>query len=110
MRIKRFWNLGIALVAGLFIFAACGGGSTALPVTSSGSTPVATSSPGSTGSSAGQSTAGEAGEQPSSTATGYTWQIFTVDTNGSKPSLAVDADGVPHIAYMLEDMPGFVRP
>ena len=32
-----------------------------------------------------------------------------MDDNGAKPSLAVGAQGTPHIAYMLEDMPGFVK-
>jgi hypothetical protein len=32
-----------------------------------------------------------------------------VDDNGAKPSLAVGPLGTPHIAYMLEDTPGFVK-
>ena len=32
-----------------------------------------------------------------------------MDDNGAKPSLAVNRDGVPHIAFMLEAMLGFVK-
>ena len=32
-----------------------------------------------------------------------------MDDNGAKPSLAVDPRGNPHIAYMLEAKPGFVK-
>ena len=32
-----------------------------------------------------------------------------MDDNGAKPSLAVEPQGTPHIAYMLEDRPGFVK-
>jgi hypothetical protein len=39
----------------------------------------------------------------------FVWEISTVDDNGAKPSLAVNSDGVPHIAFMLEAMPGFVK-
>ena len=39
----------------------------------------------------------------------YTWGIMTVDELGSKPSLAIDSQGTPHVAYILEDMPGFVK-
>ena len=38
----------------------------------------------------------------------FTWTISDVDT-GAKPALALTSDGVPHIAYMLEAMPGFVK-
>ncbi len=39
---------------------------------------------------------------------GQEWQILTVD-EGVKPSIAVDADGLPHVAYMLEAIPGYLR-
>ena len=32
-----------------------------------------------------------------------------MDSNGSKPSIAINSDGTPSIAYLLEDMPGFVK-
>ena len=40
---------------------------------------------------------------------GYTWTVSTVDEFAAKPSLAVDSSGAPHIAYIREAMPGFVR-
>jgi len=114
MRIKRAWILGIALVAGAFLFVACGGGSTATSSPTPAPVPAATDNPNPTRPSAGQSTTEETTEptiagQTAATVTGYTWQLDTVDTNGAKPSLAVDADGVPHIAYLLEAIPGFVK-
>jgi len=123
MRIKRFWVLGIALLAGAFLFVACGGGSTAtstpapaatsIPAPAAGSTPdpAASDTPGQPGGQAPTAKTSEPppADQTAGTATGYTWQLDTVDTNGAKPSLAVDADGVPHIAYLLEAQPGFVK-
>ena len=114
VRIKRFWVLGIAMVAGLFLFAACGGGSESTQAPSPTSVPAATSSPSSTGTPSGQTTTAETpapatGDEPTGTVTGYTWQLDTIDTNGAKPSIAVDGNGVPHVAYMLEAMPGFVK-
>ncbi len=103
MKIKRFWALGLGSLAVAFLIAACGSSATSGPET----TPVPTSTPlSATTATPAQEQTREAGSQ---TATGYTWQISTVDANGAKPSLAVDANGVPHIAYMLEDMPGFVK-
>ena len=48
-------------------------------------------------------------EATATPATGFTSVIDTVDDNGAKPSLAVDGDGVPHIAYLIEAMTGFVN-
>lgn len=39
----------------------------------------------------------------------YLWTFQTLDDRGAKPSLAVGPNGVPHVAYMLEGMPGFVK-
>lgn len=39
----------------------------------------------------------------------YSWEFTEVDSNGSKPSIAINSDGTPSIAYLLEDMPGFVK-
>ena len=39
----------------------------------------------------------------------YAWEVTVVDEAGSKPTLALAPDGMPHIAYMLEDMVGFVK-
>jgi type IV secretory pathway VirB10-like protein len=38
----------------------------------------------------------------------FTWDIEDIDT-GAKPALALTSDGTPHVAYMLEAMPGFVK-
>ncbi|MDA1349126.1 MAG: hypothetical protein O3A47_09725 [Chloroflexi bacterium] len=38
----------------------------------------------------------------------FTWEIEDVDS-GTKPALALTADGTPNVAYMLEAMPGFVK-
>ena len=38
----------------------------------------------------------------------FSWVIEDVD-EGAKPALALTSGGVPYIAYMREDMPGFVR-
>ena len=106
MKKKRLWVLVIGSILGAFIFIACGGDSTATPVSETTATPLPTTQvPASTptpvaqGSDQGTATAG----------TGYTWVIETVDDNGAKPSLALDGSGVPHIAYLLEAMPGFVK-
>ena len=107
VNIKRFWILGIALIAGVFLFAACGGSSTATSVSTPSSVPATTDTPGTTITSSEStpteeapeaSTGGEPSDADTGTVTGYTWQLETLDTNGAKPSLAVDANGVPHIA------------
>ncbi|MEE8518410.1 MAG: hypothetical protein V3S98_04735, partial [Dehalococcoidia bacterium] len=36
------------------------------------------------------------------------WEIETVDS-GAKPALALDSDGIPHVAYMEEAQEGFVK-
>ena len=110
MKIKRLWALAIGSVLAAFLFIACGGGASA-PTLSE--VPSDTVAPGRTPSPTGP----EATEVPTQTParpseganTGYTWVIETIDDNGAKPSLAVDSNGVPHIAFMLEAMPGFVK-
>ena len=125
MKKRRFWALGIGSALVAFLFVACGGGASATPVPQSAATqsPTAAATPAPASNGAGAAaptpapTQGRADSTPaastsdgaSATATGYTWQVDTVDDNGAKPSLAVDADGVPHIAYMLEAQPGFVK-
>ena len=114
MKIKRLWALAIGSDLAAFLFIACGGGGASAPTPSE--VPSDTVAPGRTPSPTGP----EATEAPSQTPvlptelpaganTGYTWVIDTVDDNGAKPSLAVDDNGVPHIAFMLESMPGFVK-
>ena len=118
MKKKRLWALVIGSVLAAFLFVACGGGATATPVPAVSPTPVPQESddttsletaptqvPTSTPTPSAQSN----GEATATPGTGFTWVIDTVDDNGAKPSLAVDGDGVPHIAYLLEAMPGFVK-
>ena len=129
MKQRRIWVLGIGSVLAAFLFIACGGGATTTSVPTSPptqvpsgtvsptaqadkdseatTTPESTQVPAATASPTPQA-ANDAEAKPAS-ATGYTWQVDTVDGNGAKPSLAVDAKGVPHIAYMLEAMSGFVK-
>lgn len=108
MKKRRLWALGIGTAVVAFLFVACGGGSSSTSVpqstTTQSPTAAATPAPGS-----GATPATSASNGASATAVGYTWQVNTVDDDGAKPSLALDADGLPHIAYILEAMPGFVK-
>ena len=92
--------LGLLSIATAFVVAACTGSdrldATATPTPTRES--VATVSPISSS---------EVTSSP--TAARYSWEISIIDDNASKPSLAVDSQGTPHIAYILEDMPGFVK-
>ena len=101
------------LVTGLlpltaFLIAACGGEATPAPTATS--TPLPTRGPTPTMAVAATST-------PTSEAPGgstpaearYVWEFSTVDDNGIKPNLAIGQAGEPHVAYMLEAMPGFVK-
>ena len=123
MKLKRKWTMGIIATVSVLILAACGGESTptspiapwadlvsptvaaqtriAIP------TGVADIPVGSTVTSLppAQETVPVSSDDSSS----FLWEISTVDDNGAKPSLAVNRDGVPHIAFMLEAMPGFVK-
>ncbi|MCI0437798.1 MAG: hypothetical protein L0177_01550 [Chloroflexi bacterium] len=38
----------------------------------------------------------------------FNWEFEEIDV-GTKPSLALNSDGLPHIAYMLEELRGFVK-
>ena len=101
MKKKRLWALVIGCLLAAFLFVACGGGSKATEVSAVSPTQVPAATPTPVTQSNGEATA--------TLASGFTWVIDTVDENGAKPSLAVDRDGVPHIAYLLEAMPGFVK-
>ena len=45
---------------------------------------------------------------PGATGAAFTWNIEEVD-EGVKPALALDSAGTPYVAYMLEDLQGFVK-
>ncbi len=114
MKIKRLWVLGIGTVLAAFLFVACGGGGASTTEATNGASGAlrqnvapSTSTPDETKAPA--SAPVQTGEDATATTTGYTWVIDTVDDNGAKPSLAVDDNGLHHIAYVLEAMPGFVK-
>ena len=96
---KRPWVIGLISVVGAFVVAACSGGASSTPTPTTTQTGVPTSTVESTPTPT---------QEPITTSR-YNWEVSTVDGNGSKASLVVDPQGVPHIAYMLEEMPGFVK-
>ena len=110
MKINRVWALVMGSVVAAFLFVACSGGSDSVasptPVSRNTDTPgpVATGTARVPTPQPPQDSA-----EPVAGAPEYVWEISTVDANGAKPSLAVEPSGVPHIAYLLEDMPGFVK-
>ena len=113
---NRTTILGLAFLAAALVITACGGDAataTRSPTSVPTDTPtqVPTASPMSTVPAAGSSpTPTETtSSQPSETLATHTWTISEVDSEGAKPSLDVGPYGTPHIAYMLEDMPGFVK-
>ena len=97
---KRVWILGLLSIATAFVVAACTGSDTLDPT----ATPTPTQD-----SAAIVSPTSSLEDADATSAARYSWELSTVDDNASKPSLAVDSKGTPHIAYILEDMPGFVR-
>ena len=119
MKLKRKWTMGIIATVSVLILAACGGESTPTspiaPRADLVSPTVAAQTPtaiptvvaeipvGSTVTSLPP--AQETAPVSSDDSSRFIWEISTVDDNGAKPSLAVNRDGVPHIAFMLEAMP-----
>ena len=123
---KRLWTLGIFPVVTAFVVAACSGGDNpaltptlaGAPASAIDSTPAPAQDPQPSTRSvptldpSPTATAGQPSETDSfssSAAAKYDWEVVTVDDNGAKPSLALDPEGTPHLAYMLEAMPGFVK-
>lgn len=101
---NRRWTLGIVSVGAMFVIAACGG---AAPSTSP---PPPAPAPAPT--SAAQPTATpEPTPEPAQEAAParYRWEVSTVAQTGAKASIAVEPQGTPHIAFMLEAEPGFVK-
>ena len=107
--------LGLAIGAAALIAVACGGGNdaTAEPIAQPTSVPTPTVAPTAAPPTATVIPESQAVLEPTSSPTArsarYTWEISEVDGAGAKPSIAVDASGTPHIAFMSEDMPGFVK-
>ncbi len=95
MRIKGPWTIPFAMAVTAIIAAACGGEATAVPPPTAGATAT--------------TQAATAPDVPQASPSGRVWDISTVDARGAKPSLAVAPDGTPHVAFMLEAEPGFVK-
>ena len=100
---KRLGRLGLIVGAAALLAVACGGGDGDDSVTASQPTvaPTATASPADPTSDSNPGAATTAGK--------YTWEVSEVDGAGAKPSIAVGASRTPYIAFMSEDMPGFVK-
>ena len=114
MLVKRNWTIGILSVVAAFIFAACGGSSASTPIPTSTSTFAATSppTPAAEPTEATEPTKALSSESAAgapATDARFIWEVSNVDDAGAKPSLAVDPQGAPHIAYILEANPGFVK-
>ena len=123
MKLKRKWTMGIIATVSVLILAACGGESTPTspiaPRADLVSPTVAAQTPTAiltvvaeipvrstvTSLAPAQETVPVSSDDSSR----FIWEISTVDDNGAKPSLAVNRDGVPHIGFMLEAMPGFFK-
>ena len=116
MRLKKARYIALAAAAVVAISAvACGGTpSPATPIVPSTVAPAGpavaspTVQPAATATQAPVPTPTLEPTSVTGTGSAFTWMIEDVD-EGAKPALALTSDGVPYIAYMLEDMPGFVR-
>ncbi len=110
---SRLWGVALISTVVTLIAVACGGDPTPSSPTTSESTPplAATSGPSTQPSPEGAAPAATEAPQRggAQTVARYNWEITQVDGEGAKPSLAVDPSGTPHIAFMSEDMPGFVK-
>ncbi len=105
---KRLGGLGIIIGAVALIAVACGGGddnssATTVQPTSAPLATAAPSAPTSPANSASETTS------PPTAVARYSWEVSEVDRAGAKPSVAVDASGTPHIAFMSEATPGFLK-
>jgi hypothetical protein len=111
-RLGRRLGVGVALAATALLVAACGGGdddtpSGVVPAGSGGGSAGAeapAASPtgdGGAATAAGGDAAGFAGEGRIAGAGAFDWEVRRVD-RGTKPGIALDADGAPLVAYMLE--------
>jgi len=119
MKLKRKWTMGIIATVSVLILEACGGESTSTspiaPRADLVSPTVAAQTPNAIPTVVAdiplRSTvtslppAQETVPVSSDDSSRFIWEISTVDDNEAKPSLAVNRDGVPQIAFMLEAMP-----
>ena len=120
----RYFVAIVGVAVGVLALA-CGGGSPAAAPTQATAKPAATPAPTATAAAKAEPAAQPAAAQrpadiptptqaqriaapPAQDGSAFTWEIEDVDT-GALPALALTGDGVPHVAYMLEDMPGFVK-
>ena len=110
---KRLGGLGFIIGAVALIAVACGGGdgdSSAAPLQPTSAQP--TSAPPATAAPSAATTPPETSSEttsPPTAAARYSWEVSKVDGTGAKPSIAVDASGIPHIAFMAEDTQGFLK-
>ena len=109
--------LGLLLLGAVLVTAACGEGvnptptNTPLPAPPSIPTSIPTSpvTPTATPTHGPVSTATPTEISQADSEGKYSWDISIVDEEGAKPSLAVNPDGTPHIAYIYEALPGYVN-
>jgi len=111
---KRLGGLGFIIGAVALIAVACGGGdnnSSAATAQATAAPSGSTTQPDSSSGASRDTSSGASQDASSPPASGakYSWVISEVDGTGAKPSIAVDAAGIPHIAFMIEDRPGFVK-
>ena len=105
---KRLGGIGIIIGVIALLALACGGDDTPSPTAiQPTSSPVATTAPNA--ATATQESVTGTTTPPATGAERYFWEVSEVNDTGAKPSIAVDASGKPYIAFMSEDMPGFVN-
>jgi len=106
---KRLGGLGVIIGAAALLAVACGGGGNDSNATAAQptSTPAATSAP--IPATATPESVAEPTSPPATGTARFSWEVSEVDGTGAKPSIAVDASGTPHIAFMSEDTPGFLK-
>lgn len=121
MTLKRHWKVSLLSVVAVFLFAACSGGTTSSPAAESRPTDTSGAQPAkaaeaatavseTTGAAAVTvATSGETAAVTASSGARFSWEISTIDDNGAKPSIALDPQGKPHVAYILEATPGWVK-
>ena len=103
----RYLAAGMGIVVGSLVVAACGGSNpTPTPRPAATAAPTATSAPQQSPSAT--PTEAPARPAPGGVAFAFDWQVEDVG-EGAKPALALASDGSPRIAFMVEDLGGFVK-